>query len=165
MAVGTYQGVAGLAPRLFTLEEETGSHHGHGHVHRTRMLICMHNWGSSLHLPPHRRSSIIVMRMHSRSSSRYCCRRRLPRRRMLRALTSQDMTYQGIGPRETATFEAETAQGAVANPQTPQWARHSGNTHNTLASGSHRRTHPSLGGPHRTHVHRSNHAARRLAAR
>ena len=35
MAVGTYQGVAGLAPRLFTLEEETGSHHGHGHVHRT----------------------------------------------------------------------------------------------------------------------------------
>ena len=58
MAVGTYQGVAGLAPRLFTLEEETGSHHGHGHVHRTRMLICMHNWGSSLHLPPHRRSSI-----------------------------------------------------------------------------------------------------------
>ena len=70
MAVGTYQGVAGLAPRLFTLEEETGSHHGHGHVHRTRMLICMHNWGSSLHLPPHRRSSIIVMRMHSRSSSR-----------------------------------------------------------------------------------------------
>ena len=59
MAVGTYQGVAGLAPRLFTLEEETGSHHGHGHVHRTRMLICMHNWGSSLHLPPHRRSSSI----------------------------------------------------------------------------------------------------------
>ena len=35
MAVGTYQGVAGLAPRLFALEEETGSHHGHGHVHRT----------------------------------------------------------------------------------------------------------------------------------
>ena len=61
MAVGTYQGVAGLAPRLFTLEEETGSHHGHGHVHRTRMLICMHNWGSSLHLPPHRRPSIIVV--------------------------------------------------------------------------------------------------------
>ena len=28
MAVGTYQGVAGLAPRPFTLEEETGSHHG-----------------------------------------------------------------------------------------------------------------------------------------
>ena len=26
-----------------------------------RMLICMHNWGSSLHLPPHRRSSIIVI--------------------------------------------------------------------------------------------------------
>ena len=50
--VGTYQGVAGLAPRLFTLEEETGSHHGHGHVHRTRMLICMHNRGSSLHLRP-----------------------------------------------------------------------------------------------------------------
>ena len=25
MAVGTYQGVAGLAPRLFALEEETGS--------------------------------------------------------------------------------------------------------------------------------------------
>ena len=25
MAVGTYQGVAGLAPRLFTLEEETGT--------------------------------------------------------------------------------------------------------------------------------------------
>ena len=25
--VGMYQGVAGLAPRLFTLEEETGSHH------------------------------------------------------------------------------------------------------------------------------------------
>ena len=77
MAVGTYQGVAGLAPRLFTLEEETGSHHGHGHVHRTRMLICMHNWGSSLHLPPHRRSSIIIIgaraRMHSRSSS--CARR------------------------------------------------------------------------------------------
>ena len=61
MAVGTYQGVAGLAPRLFTLEEETGSHHGHGHVHRTRMLICMHNCGSSLHLPPHRRSSIIII--------------------------------------------------------------------------------------------------------
>ena len=28
MAVGMDQGVAGLAPRLFTLEEETGSHHG-----------------------------------------------------------------------------------------------------------------------------------------
>ena len=42
----------------------------YGHGHRTRMLICMHIWGSSLHLPPHRRSSIIVMRMHSRSSSR-----------------------------------------------------------------------------------------------
>ena len=27
MAVGTYQGVAGLAPRLFALEEETGSHY------------------------------------------------------------------------------------------------------------------------------------------
>ena len=63
--------------------------------------------------------------------------------RMLCALTSQDMTYQGIGPRETATFEAETAQGAVANPQTPQWARHSGTpgTHNTLASGSHHSAH------------------------
>ena len=48
-AVGTHQGVAGLAPRPFTLGEETGSHHGHGHVHRTRMLICMHKWGSSLH--------------------------------------------------------------------------------------------------------------------
>ena len=74
MAVGMDQGVAGLAPRLFTLEEETGSHHGHGHVHRTRMLICMHNWGSSLHLPPHRRSSIIIIgaraRTHSRSASR-----------------------------------------------------------------------------------------------
>ena len=69
MAVGTYQGVAGLAPRPFTLGEETGSHHGHGHVHRTRMLICMHNWGSSLHLPPHRRSSIVIgarARMHPR---------------------------------------------------------------------------------------------------
>ena len=64
---------------------------------------------------------------------------------MLCALTSQDMTYQGIGPRETATFEAETAQGAVANPQTPQWARHSGTpgTHNTLASGSHHSAHSS----------------------
>jgi len=41
MAVGRYQGVAGLAPRLFTLEEETGSHLGHGHVHRTRMLISL----------------------------------------------------------------------------------------------------------------------------
>ena len=29
----------------------------YGHVHRTRMLICMHIWGSSLHLSPHRRSS------------------------------------------------------------------------------------------------------------
>ena len=27
MAIGTHQGVAGLAPRPFTLEEETGSHH------------------------------------------------------------------------------------------------------------------------------------------
>ena len=44
--VGTQQGVAGLTPRPFTLEEETGSHRGHGHVHRTRMLICMHKWGS-----------------------------------------------------------------------------------------------------------------------
>ena len=50
-AVGTHQGVAGLAPRPFSSEEETGSHPGRGHVHRTRMLICMHNWGSSLHLP------------------------------------------------------------------------------------------------------------------
>ena len=25
------------------------------------MLICMHNWGSSLHLSPHRRSSIIII--------------------------------------------------------------------------------------------------------
>ena len=74
MAVGMDQGVAGLAPRLFTLEEETGSHYGHGHTHRTRMLICMHIWGSSLHLPPHRRSSIIVIgaraRMHSGGPSR-----------------------------------------------------------------------------------------------
>ena len=31
------------------------------HVHRTRMLVCMHKWGSSLHLSPHRRSSIIVI--------------------------------------------------------------------------------------------------------
>ena len=71
---------------------------------------------------------------------------------MLCALTSQDMTYQGIGPRETATFEAETAQGAVANPQTPQWARHSGTpgTHNTLASGSHQ------GRIHRTGPHSAN---------
>ena len=45
--VGTQQGVAGLTPRPFTLGEETGSHHGHGRVHRTRMLICMHKWGSS----------------------------------------------------------------------------------------------------------------------
>ena len=38
--VGTQQGVAGLTPRPFTLEEETGSHHGYGHIHRTRMLLC-----------------------------------------------------------------------------------------------------------------------------
>ena len=69
MAVGTPQGVAGLAPRPFTLGEETGSHHGHGHVHRTRMLICMHNWGSSLHLPPLRRLSSINRR-HRRSRRR-----------------------------------------------------------------------------------------------
>ena len=30
------------------------------HVHRTRMFICMHIWGSSLHLPPHRPSSYAV---------------------------------------------------------------------------------------------------------
>ena len=70
--VGTQQGVAGLTPGPSRWKKrpglETGSHNGH--VHLTRMLICMHNWGSSLHLPPHRRSSIIVMRMHSRSSSR-----------------------------------------------------------------------------------------------
>ena len=38
-AVGTQQGVAGLTHGPFTLEEETWSHHGHGHVHRTRMLL------------------------------------------------------------------------------------------------------------------------------
>ena len=37
--VGTQQGVAGLTPRPFTLEEETGSHNGHGHVHRC--LCCL----------------------------------------------------------------------------------------------------------------------------
>ena len=37
--VGTQQGVAGLTPRPFTLEEETGSHNGHGHVHRTRLFV------------------------------------------------------------------------------------------------------------------------------
>ena len=49
----------------------------HGHVHRARMLICMHNWGSSLHLPPHRRSSIIVIGIctHSRSRVPRGCRR------------------------------------------------------------------------------------------
>ena len=78
--VGTQQGVAGLTPRPFTLEEETGSHNGHGHVHRTRMLICMHNWGSSLHLPPHRRSSIIIISRDAATAShrqrgelRGCC--------------------------------------------------------------------------------------------
>ena len=39
--VATQKGVAGLTPWPFTSEEETGSHNGHGHVHRTRMLICM----------------------------------------------------------------------------------------------------------------------------
>ena len=34
--------------------------------HPTRMLICMHIWGSSLHLPPHRRSSIIVVGARAR---------------------------------------------------------------------------------------------------
>ena len=45
----------------------------------------------------------------------------------------QDMTYSGGHPRETLGPRA--ALGADANPQTPQWARHSGTpgTHNTLA--------------------------------
>ena len=92
--VGTYQGVAGLAPRLFTLEEETGSHHGHGHVHRTRMLICMHNWGSSLYLPPHRRSSIIVIGIctHSRSRVPRGCRRQRRRDRLV-LLAGARMTH------------------------------------------------------------------------
>ena len=72
-AVGTHQGVAGLAPRPFSSEEETGSQHGCGHVHRTRMLICMHNWGSSLHLPPHRRSSIIVIGARARTRTSPPC--------------------------------------------------------------------------------------------
>ena len=42
--------LAGAAARPFTLGEETGLYHGHGYVHRTRMLICMHIWGSSLRL-------------------------------------------------------------------------------------------------------------------
>ena len=50
------------------------------HVHRTRMLICMHIWGSSLHLPPHRRPSIIVIgaRPHALEElvARRCCRQR-----------------------------------------------------------------------------------------
>ena len=51
------------------------------HVHRTRMLICMHIWGSSLHLPPHRRSSIVIgarARVHSgsRAARGCCCQRR-----------------------------------------------------------------------------------------
>ena len=33
------------------------------------MLICMHIWGSSLHLPPHRRSSIIVVSRDAAAAS------------------------------------------------------------------------------------------------
>ena len=76
--VGTQQGVAGLTPRPFTLEEETGSHHGHGHVHRTRMLICMHNWGSSASAAP----SAVIYHRH-----RHARRRRAPPR-AARALTA-----------------------------------------------------------------------------
>ena len=48
------------------------------------MLICMHNWGSSLHLPPHRRSSIIVIGAplgYRRRRRRRRCRREKPRPR------------------------------------------------------------------------------------
>ena len=42
------------------------------------------------------------------------------------------MTYLGGGPRKTATFEAEAAQSAAANPQTPHWAgTGTGNTQHT----------------------------------
>ena len=53
----------------------------------------------------------------------------------------QDMTYSGGHPREALGPRA--ALGADANPQTPQWARHSGTpgTHSTLASGSHHSAH------------------------
>ena len=52
---------------------------------------------------------------------------------------SRDMTYRGVGPRETQRLGPQAALGAAANPQTPLWARHSGTpgTHNTLASLSH----------------------------
>ena len=58
-AVGTPQGVAGLAPRPFTLGEETGSHHMVMYTAPACSSACTS--GAHLHLPPHRRSSIIVI--------------------------------------------------------------------------------------------------------
>ena len=59
---GRGQGVAELTPRPFALEEETGTHHGHAHVHRTRMPICMHNWGPSASVVP----SAVIYHRHRR---------------------------------------------------------------------------------------------------
>ena len=59
MAVGMDQGVAGLAPRPFTLEEETGSHHVFMFIAPARASAC--TTGAHLHLPAHRRSSIIII--------------------------------------------------------------------------------------------------------
>ena len=62
MAVGTYQGVAGLAPRPFTLGEETGSHHMVMYIAPACSSACTS--GAHLHLPPHRRSSIVIGYRH-----------------------------------------------------------------------------------------------------
>ena len=40
-------------------------------------------------------------------------------------MTSQDMTYSGVYPRETQRLGPQAALSAVANPQTPHWARYS----------------------------------------
>ena len=52
IAVGTHQGVAGLAPRPFTLEEETGSHHVFMFIAPARSSAC--TTGAHQHLPPKR---------------------------------------------------------------------------------------------------------------
>ena len=50
------------------------------------MLICMHNWGSSLHLLPHRRSSVIA---HQHLACRPPLPRPPPRRDRLGRANSQ----------------------------------------------------------------------------
>ena len=95
------------------------------HVHRTRMLICMHIWGSSLHLPPHRRSSIIVIGICTYSRSRAprgCCHPPVFRRtgdRLPRASARKARAVRASFRRPAGWSLSRVAQAPLGAPFVP----------------------------------------------